>query len=267
MRKVLVLIMLLAAVLVSGQNAHAATAWVSPNAAGPAPGISCNVAGYTTIQAAINAANVGDTVKVCPGSYVENIAINKANLTVSSTGGYAVTIIRAAVINSVVTVTGSAATITGFTLVPWGSVAKYDIGVHVAIGGNASTEIAHNYIRGGRIGVNLGCGSSGSTVYHNIVRGATETGINIDTCEIAPDYPGSTFNSVHHNTVCGGLFPYSIAGGQGSDFNSVHHNTARWITFFGDGNIVHNNTAQLFNIVPGNPANVTFNNTTAAVCP
>jgi hypothetical protein len=99
------------------------------------------------------------------------------------------------------------------------------------------------------------------------VRGASETGINIDTCEIPPDYPGSTFNSVHHNTVCGGLFPYSIAGGQGSDFNSVHHNTARWVTLFGDGNIAHDNTAQLFNILPGNPANVTFNNTVAAVCP
>ena len=176
-------------------------------------------------------------------------------------------IIRAAVIDSVVTVTGVNAAVAGFTLVPWGSAAKYDIGVNVAIAGNASAEIAHNYIRGGRIGVNLGCASSGSTVYHNNVRGATETGINIDTCEIPPEFPGSTFNSVHHNTVCGGLFPYSIAGGQGSDFNSVHHNTGRWITLFGDGNIVHNNTAQLFNIVPGNPANVTFNNTAAAVCP
>jgi hypothetical protein len=267
MRKVLVLIMLLAAVLVSGQNANAATRWVSPNAAGPAPGISCNNAGYTKIQAAINAAIAGDTINVCPGSYIENITINKANLTVSSTGGFRVTIIRAAVINSVVTVTGVNATVAGFTLVPLGSAAKYDIGVNVAIGGNASTEIADNYVRGGRIGVNLGCASSGSTVYHNIVRGATETGINIDTCEIPPAYPGSKFNSVHHNAVCGGLFPYSIAGGQGSDFNSVHHNTAKWITFFGDGNIVHNNTAQLFTIVPGFPANVTFNNTAAAVCP
>ena len=266
MRKVLVPV-LLAAVLVSGRSANAATRWVSPIAVGPAPGISCSIAGYVTIQAAINAANPGDTVSVCPGTYVENILINKANLTVSSTSGYGVTVIRAAVVNSVVTVTGVNAAVSGFTLAPVGNTAKYDIGVNVAIGGNASTEIANNYVRGGRIGVNLGCSSSGSTVYHNIVRGATETGINIDTCEIAPDYPGSTFNSVHHNAVCGGLFPYSIAGGWGSDFNSVHHNTARWITLSGDGNIVHNNAAQLFNIVAGSPANVTFNNAVAAVCP
>jgi hypothetical protein len=267
MRTVWVPMMLLAAVLAPVTNAQAATIWVSPSALGPAPGTSCTHAGYTTIQAAINAASAGDAVNVCPGTYFENVAINKANLTVSSTGGYGVTIIRAAVVNSVVTMTGVDSTVAGFTLVPVGSTAKYDIGVNVAIGGNASVEIAHNYVRGGRIGVNLGCGSSGSTVYHNIVRGATEAGINIDTCEIAPDYPGSTFNSVHHNTVCGGVYPYSIAGGQGSDFNSVHHNIGKWITMYGDGNIVHNNTAQLFTIVPGSPANVTLNNTVAAVCP
>ena len=70
-------------------------------------------------------------MSVCPGTYVENITINKANLTVSSTGGYGVTIIRASVVNSVVTVTGVNATVAGFTLVPSGSTAKYDIGVFV----------------------------------------------------------------------------------------------------------------------------------------
>ena len=141
----------------------------------PRAGHQLHQRGLPAIQAAINAANAGDTVDVCPGSYLENITINKANLTVGSTGGSGVTRIRAAVINSVVTVTGGNATVVGFTLVPLGSVAKYDIGVNVAIAGNASAEIAHNYIRGGRIGVNLGCASSGSTVYHNNVRGATET--------------------------------------------------------------------------------------------
>jgi hypothetical protein len=205
---------------------------------------------------------------VCPGSYTENVTINKASLTVVSTGGANVTRIVAANVASVVTMTHPGASLLGFTLVPFGSVAKYDIGVNVAIQGNASAEIAHNIIRGGRIGVNLGCSSSGSTVYHNNVRGATETGINIDTCEIdARVLPGSTFNSVHHNTVCGGLMPYSIAGGDGSDFNAIHHNVARWISVYGDGNLVHNNTAQLFNIVPGSPANAAFNNTVAGVCP
>jgi hypothetical protein len=256
----LVLTLFAAAVLMSWQSAEAATVrWV---------GDCGNVGGYPTIQAAVNAASAGDTIKVCPGSYMENVVINKPWLTVVSTGGASVTRIVAASIASVVTMLQPHATLIGFSLVPFGSVAKYDIGVNVAIQGNASAEIAHNNIRGGRIGVNLGCSSSGSTVYHNDVRGATETGINIDTCEIdARVLPGSTFNSVHHNTVCGGLMPYSIAAGQGSDFNAIHHNVARWISVYGDGNLVHNNTAQLFNLVPGSPANASFNNTVAGVCP
>jgi hypothetical protein len=259
MRALLVASLITTAILLSWQKVNAATGiWV---------GNCGNMPGYATIQAAINAASAGATINVCPGSYFENVTINKPALKVVSTAGANVTRIVAANVASVVTITQPHVTLVGFTLVPVASVAKYDIGVNVAIEGNASAEIAHNVIRGGRIGVNLGCSSVGSTIYHNVVRGATETGINIDTCEIAPAYPGSTFNSVHHNTVCGGLYPYSIAGGQGSDFNSIHHNTGKWISVYGDGNLVHNNTAQLFNIVPGSPANATFNNTVAAVCP
>jgi len=36
---------------------------------------------YTTISAAVTAANPGDTIKVCPGLYVEQVQINKNNLT------------------------------------------------------------------------------------------------------------------------------------------------------------------------------------------
>ena len=81
------------------------------------------------------------------------------------------------------------------------------------------------------------------------------------TCEIAEN-SRQHFNSVHHNTVCGGLYPYSIAGGQGSDFNSVI-TTRQWITFYGDGNIVHN-TLQKSSTSGGRSANVTFTNTVAA---
>jgi hypothetical protein len=262
MRKLLVLFGM-TAILLPWQKADAATIfWV---------GDCGHVASYATIQAAITAASAGDTINVCPGVYAENVSINKAWLTVVSTGGAGVTRISAAITSDVVAITAPHATLVGFTLVPAGSVAKHDIGVNVAIEGNASAEIAHNVIRGGRIGVNLGCTSSGSTVYHNNVSGASETGINIDTCEDTynphPALPGSTFNSVHHNTVCGGLFPYSIALGQGSDYNGVHHNLAKWVYVYGDGNLVHNNTAQLFDIKSGSPVNAAINNTVAAVCP
>jgi hypothetical protein len=240
------------------------TRWVNDNSSVgyTAPGTSCNSPGYATIQSAINAAAAGDTVRVCSGDYVENVSINKAKLAVISTNGAAVTRVRSLVSLAVFSITQPNVTLEGFTIVPAGTVAKYDIGVNVAIGGNASAEIAHNVVVRGRIGINLGCSSSASTIYHNTVGGATEAGINIDTCEIDP-YPGSTDNSVHHNTVCGGLQPYSIAGGQGSNNNHIHHNTAKWITAAGTGNHVHNNIAAVFNIAGGNLAN---NNTVASVC-
>ena len=240
--------------------------WVNDNSATGylAPGASCTKPGYATIQAAINAASAGDTVNVCSGTYVENVSINKANLKVLSTNGAAVTIVRSPATLAVFSITQRNVTLDGFTIVPFGLTAKYDIGVNVAIQGNASAEIAHNDIVRGRIGINLGCSSAASTIYRNVVRGATEAWINIDTCEIAPLYPGSTDNSVHHNTVCGGLQPYSIAGGQGSNNNHIHHNTAIWITAAGTGNHVHNNVAEVFNIAQ--PGNLVNNNTVANVC-
>ena len=111
----------------------------------------------------------------------------------------------------------------------------------------------------GRIGINLGCASHASTV-SNIVNGASEAGINVDTCEIKP-FPGSSYNSVHHNVVCGGLFPYSIALGLGSNYNLVHNNRAIWITAAGVGNQVHYN--ELFDL----GASMASNNIVADVCP
>ncbi|MBK9960930.1 MAG: hypothetical protein IPP06_06245 [Saprospiraceae bacterium] len=49
---------------------------------------------YGTIQAAIDAANPGDTIECDPGTYNENVLINKNNLILRSTSGKAVTTIQ-----------------------------------------------------------------------------------------------------------------------------------------------------------------------------
>jgi hypothetical protein len=253
---------LLAFALITAAAAHSTVLWVNKDASSYVPpGTGCTQAGYTTIQAAVNAASPGDGIRVCPGLYAENVTIDKAGLTVVSTDGALATAIQAPVSAYTVFITRPNVTLDGFTITPHGH-ADSDIAVNVGIEGEASVVIVHNNIRGGRIGVNLGCVSSASTVAHNTVRGASEAGINVDTCE-APPFPGSNYNSVHHNTVCGGLYPYSIAVGGSSSFNDVHHNQAIWISVGGSGNQVHHNIATLFLVAPGNNAH---NNTIADPC-
>src|SRR5438093_5325639 len=60
-------------------------------------------AGQPTIQAAINAASNGDTVLVAPGTYRENINFMGKAVTVTSSGGPAVTTIDGSAAGSVVT--------------------------------------------------------------------------------------------------------------------------------------------------------------------
>src|SRR3989442_1198345 len=82
MRKLLVIAVL--AVLVSlvtlgnSSVSAATTRWVNEADLSPSPpGTSCANAGYVTISAAVAAASPGDTIKVCPGTYPEQVTINK----------------------------------------------------------------------------------------------------------------------------------------------------------------------------------------------
>lgn len=48
--------------------------------------VACPTAAYTSIQAAVNAASSGDTIRICPGVYVEQVSIDKS-LTLSAESG------------------------------------------------------------------------------------------------------------------------------------------------------------------------------------
>ncbi len=78
MRKLLVLAVLGLVALGSSSVSAATTRWVNEFDTSPnPPGTSCADAGYMTISAAVAAAIPGDTIKVCPGTYPEQVMINK----------------------------------------------------------------------------------------------------------------------------------------------------------------------------------------------
>src|SRR2546430_10662108 len=54
------------------------TRWVNDDApvvVPPGPGSSCNNPGYRTIQSAVDAAGPGDKIKVCAGTYREQVKV------------------------------------------------------------------------------------------------------------------------------------------------------------------------------------------------
>lgn len=268
MKKFLVstmLALLLGGLVVQTASAGTLTLWVNDDAGAYArPGQSCRVAGYATIQGAINAAPAGSLIYVCPGTYVENVLVNKNDLTIRSVEGASVTRVHAAVSFHVFQVTATGLRLRGFWIVPAGT-ADGDIGVNIAVEGATGLRLRYNVIVGGRIGVNLGCGSFGSIVAYDRLYRQTEAGINVDTCEIQP-FPGSHDNAIHHNLACSVTSTGSIALGGSSDDNNIYRNIVRTISVFGSGNHVHHNTTKLGIVDNGSGNNLHDNVVDPAVC-
>jgi len=85
----------LSSILTSGQQAYVWYGGGSQYYVYPGPVVNTTKGlHYATIQAAIADAAAGDEIQVAPGTYLETINLNKANLTLRSTGGAAVTTIR-----------------------------------------------------------------------------------------------------------------------------------------------------------------------------
>ena len=102
--------------------------------------------GYKTIQDAVNAAAPGDAVIVAPGTYVENVFVNKP-LTIRSSDGAASTIVQAAVENKdVFSLAGADVRIDGFTIV--GLRGSSGVGINNASRCVVTNNIAYGNIRG-----------------------------------------------------------------------------------------------------------------------
>lgn len=169
-----------------------------------------------TIQAGINAASNGDTVLVAPGTYFENIDFMGKAITVTSSGGPAVTTIDGGQKGIVVTFENSetrAAVINGFTITddapPLPTQVPFNAdGIFV---GGANPTITNNIItnnRGYGIEVNFGSAYiSGNTISNTNTAGDPSQDFGCDYDDGDGIYIGGTSNSpfgapvIDHNTI------------------------------------------------------------------
>lgn len=138
--------------------------------------VECPTASYTTIQSAITAANPGDTVKVCGGTYVEDVNVNKANLILDGSG-VGNTTISGAIGGDTATVRISAgnAEIKNFTITrqgnnttDWNNPGLNSAGIAIQGAIVPGALIHDNIITGNRSGIDVN-NSSGHTIRNNVI--------------------------------------------------------------------------------------------------
>lgn len=160
---------LLCLFVVQVQGAAAATThWVNdddPNLGGYAPpGSSCNDPGYPTIQSAVLAAASGDTIQVCPGTYMENVVLDKSLTLLGAQQG----------VNACGRVAASESVVTPPLILPALQILELDTG-------SAGSIIDGFTFRGGTRAIVSDTGPiDGLQVLNNRIREFTNTGVFLD---------------------------------------------------------------------------------------
>jgi nitrous oxidase accessory protein NosD len=222
--------------LVGVPDAHAASVIVVPT-------------NRPTIQSAVNAAPAGAMIKVCRGTYVEQVTIpaGKDGLTLFSAGDLQAVIKAPPVMTSpkaIVRVSGAQnVTIRHFTITGpgGGSCDSLEFGVRVDSGGSATitdnhiTQIRDTPFSGCQNGVGVLVGrnfesTSGSgTVVHNLIDNYQKGGVVVDG-QLAPLAPAS-HAEIAYNEV-DGIGPTAVIAQNGIQVSrgavaDVHHNVVK----------------------------------------
>lgn len=240
--KIMVLALFLFIFFVSVSPVLATTWAVDDDGTATSTNCSAATACNSTIQDAINVASAGDTVIVCPGTYVENVMVNVTNLTLKSSGSVASTIITGA----------SAAQGTHVIKVLANNVTIGALGYGFTIIGNSSG-----------FGADISAEDYGNAlkIYGNILRHATageSQAIYIDGAVNGAEIKHNLFygdNEWLNNSVEGAAGScIKLMGANGTNAITIQNNTAYYFKYAFldlndegtetyDGVLVYNNTA------------------------
>ena len=184
---------------------------------------------YPTIQAAINAANPGDSIQVRAGTYYENVVVNKS----VSLIGYdpATTIIDGGDAGNVVEVVANDVFIANFTMRNGGYYWSHS-GLY--LNGCNNTEIRNNNITGNSHGVYFDY-SSNNTIVENNITGNDNYGIYFDY---------SSGNTIEDNNITEnwlGLFAYVSSSNNISENNVVDNHYYGVYLYYSSNNKLRNN--------------------------
>jgi parallel beta-helix repeat protein len=188
---------------------------------------------YATIQSAINASANGDTVRVAPGSYTEDITISRKYISVVGDAGATIRSAgtgRAVVyIDNVPYVAGGRMILTGFTIT--GGVSQSGQGGGITVAFNASPEIINNVIDGNRAttyggGISVHDGSNPLIRGNTIIRNSARDG-GAGIFVVNNSSPTIYGNTITNNTTSGASIPNGGSSGGGIYLENTSNPSAR----------------------------------------
>lgn len=250
--------------------------------------VGCDAGDFSSIRAAVDAARDGDTVLVSPGTYKENVKVNKSISIISSSGNPRDTIVRGAVSEeNVFSVTADFVNVSGFTIS--GASEESPAGVYMeGVSGCSLREnilsnsyygawlsesenctLSGNTVTGGRFGIYLEGSNNNSAVDNSISSVSTcglwlnrASGNDLSENELLDNGYGialrrmSSGNRLHNNTISGsdklGLWI------SGSDSNILRNNSMQCNTFnfmdeYMGSEYLRTNNIDTSNLVDGRP--------------
>jgi parallel beta-helix repeat protein len=155
-------------------------------------------ADFTKIQDAVNAASAGDTIIVYPGTYIENVDVSVAHLTIQSENGAANCVVNAANPDAhVFNVTADWVNITGFTV----ENATGDFKAGIYLGSADHCSISSNNATNNYMGIDL---------YHSSNNTLTNNNASNNRYGISLGDSGS--NTLTNNMMSGNNYNFMVGG-------------------------------------------------------